>query len=386
MRRLTCLVVFLFLLPISANAADNLGIPCSEQGYYGRNIWDMIVYHSQLYVGCGDYTHNTGPVNVWTLTGASDWISEFTVDEEEISRFRILDDNLIIPGADAIESHAFGNWYERTSSGEWTKHRNIPNALHVWDIFDYQGLRFAALGADAEKDAVAVSTDKGLTWTTQVVPLGAPVRSMTSCSTSYVGRAHIVGMFFTISGQLYADTTASPNIACNSGVPKVQGVFHTAHWNGTGFQPVIENLFPGMSVSGCCAMVTAVAFGDTTFYVMQTNSGYGFYRIDQTLDAQQLRLAECTRPQDLELSDNVVYVLCNEPLGENWRVSVSGTCDSENWTEVFSVTAPTFARSLAVSSDILYWSLGSDGDTPASAQAATGSVYRGQFQAPAMCQ
>ena len=386
MRLLTYLVIFLFLFPTSVNASDDLGIPCSEQGFLGRNLWDMIVYHDQLYVGCGDYTHNTGPINVWTFTDDAGWKTEFTVDEEEISHFRILDDTLIIPGADAREGWDFGNWYERTPAGEWTKHRNIPNALHVWDIFDYQGLRFAAIGAEPEGEAVAISTDKGLTWTTQVVPLGSPVRSYTSCDESYVGRSQIIGMFFTVGGQLYADLTGIPNIICRNGVPEVHGGFRTAHWDGVGFQPVPQDLFPGLRHRICCMMVTAVAFGNDTFYVAQTQSEYGLYRIDQTLNTQQLHFAECSRPQDLELSEGVVYVLCNEPHGEDWRISVSATCDSEHWNEVFSVTASTFARSFVIWGNLVYWSLGSDWDAIVSAQAATGRVYREQVQAPTTCQ
>lgn len=383
MRPLICFLLGLFLLPLSASASDDLGIPCSDKSGLARNIWDMVVYHDQLYVGCGDYTHNSGPVNVWTFSDNAGWISEFTVEEEQISRFRVLDDVLIIPGSDARESQDLGNWYERTPSGEWIKHRNVPRALHVWDIVDYDGLRFAALGARWDEQSIAISSDGGLTWTTEYVPFGTP--PSTTCEESYIGRAQIVMVLFTVAGRLFADTGTYPRAACTDGVPRTQESFRFAQWDGTGFQPLLVNAFPGMRNSGCCILGSPIALGDFTFYIAQARTDFGFFRIDQSLNPQPISLANCSRPQDLELSDGVLYALCNESLGENWRISVSGTCDSEHWVEVFNVTAPTFARSFAVSGSKLYWSLGSDEDARASARAVTGSVYADQFHVPASC-
>ena len=45
----------------------DLGIPTGEWYSYNllaRCVWDMTIYENKLYVGCGDYNHNTGGVPV----------------------------------------------------------------------------------------------------------------------------------------------------------------------------------------------------------------------------------------------------------------------------------------------------------------------------------
>ena len=87
----------------------SLGVPCADKVWYARNIWDMTFYDDRLFVGCGNSSNrgpapNAGPINVWTYRESSGWHSEFTVDEEHIDRFDILDNVLTIPGHDSRDS------------------------------------------------------------------------------------------------------------------------------------------------------------------------------------------------------------------------------------------------------------------------------------------
>ncbi len=88
---------------------------------------------------------------------------EFETDEEQISRFRILDGKLVVPGHDPTDSWEYGNWY-RLEPGGWKKHRNIPGGIHCYDMIQFNGKMFAALGTKPHSEFVVMSQDGGKTW------------------------------------------------------------------------------------------------------------------------------------------------------------------------------------------------------------------------------
>src|SRR5690349_13662163 len=93
-----------------ASAADvtasvqNLGNPF--KGYftrdiYARNVWDMQVWDGKIYLGYGDLWLNAGPIPVWSLDPATNTYSkEFTVNEEAIDHYEVVNGMLYIPGSD----------------------------------------------------------------------------------------------------------------------------------------------------------------------------------------------------------------------------------------------------------------------------------------------
>ena len=140
-------------------------------GFYSRNIWDMQLYQGKIYIGIGNSSTigpsvNAGPIPVYYFDPIAEEYgeNEFIVDEEQIDIFKIIQGDLYIPGHDATESWDYGNFYNSSGDGNWTKTRNIPNGVHVYDMEYHDGKLFAALGTAHNHPPLLVSDDMGATW------------------------------------------------------------------------------------------------------------------------------------------------------------------------------------------------------------------------------
>ncbi len=377
--------LFFALLLLSLTPSVNpksIGTPCSGKGWYARNVWAMTYYDNRLFVGCGNSSNNqpssnAGPVNVWTYQDSTGWRSEFTVDDEQIDRFVLLDGVLTIPGHDAREGWRFGNWYTRAADG-WEKHRNIPDAIHVYDITEYDGVLFAGIGGryPETEGSIAVSEDNGQSWRLQLIDwdenLAAP------CSVIRLSSPRIYN-FFTIDDALYANPTGGITVLCDhvDGRNRVEVQQYAGYWNGRSFEAVPMDLF-GQSEADRVEYPTVYA-QKTVYIAAQTVNDHqwiplGVSAISGDFQAQPVTIPLCTRPQALEVSNGVLYALCNEAVGGNWQVNVMMTCDLAVWESVISFTEPTFARSFAIAPEAVYFGLGGDTDMPKAIRVVVGQV------------
>lgn len=149
-----------------------LGIPCNDwygSGVGANSVWDVVVWRGKIYRGAGDYDTNSGSAIILAYDiGTQTWeISGYT-DEEAIQRFVEIDGKLYTPGIDPTEGWDLGNYYV-LDGGKWTKLRNIPNGLHNFDMIEFDDKIFAGLGTETLGNTVAVSQDKGETFS--FVPL-----------------------------------------------------------------------------------------------------------------------------------------------------------------------------------------------------------------------
>ncbi|MHC4777540.1 MAG: hypothetical protein ACYTFG_03065 [Planctomycetota bacterium] len=151
----------------------SLGFPTKDKRVEARGLCELRYFEGKLYLGHGDYGVNTGPTDVLAFgLREKEFTTEFTVQDEAIVRYRILDGHLVIPGVDATESWDFGNVYVKApSSSPWKKHRKIPRGLHVFDAADSEGAWYVCTGssdpdrAKGTYGAVFRSLDHGETWT-----------------------------------------------------------------------------------------------------------------------------------------------------------------------------------------------------------------------------
>ena len=136
---------------------------------YARNIWAMCAFNGEVMLGAGNSSdegpaQNAGPVPLVAFSPSNGHFRVmFTVDDEQIDVFRLLQGSVYIPGHDPRESWAFGNYYRLDEAGRWRKFRNIPAGVHTYDMTMSGGLLFAGLGTP-HGAAVAVSTDVGVSW------------------------------------------------------------------------------------------------------------------------------------------------------------------------------------------------------------------------------
>jgi hypothetical protein len=154
-----------------ARVEQELGL---ESDDFNQAIKDLTVFDGRLYLGYGDWTKNTGPIDVLfyeTLTGGVQ--TEFTVAEEALDFYRILGNNLVIPGLDSKANQFYGSVYAKASGGTWQTLTHLEGAIHALDAFDFNQQLFVAGSGydtpedDANKNDMAViwsSADQGATW------------------------------------------------------------------------------------------------------------------------------------------------------------------------------------------------------------------------------
>jgi hypothetical protein len=151
---------------------SSLGIPASNNEHAALRINDLQVFNGKIYIGYGDAVVNTGPTDIIAFDlNNGDFITEFTVDEEGIYTYKVIDGTLMIPGIDATEDWHFGNLY-LLQDGQWTKHRTIPHGIHVNDLAYFNERLYAStgtfgsIGDEVEHyfGALFASSDQGVSW------------------------------------------------------------------------------------------------------------------------------------------------------------------------------------------------------------------------------
>jgi len=178
-----------------------LGRPTADKGEAARGIKELMLFEDRLYLGYGDWQKNTGSTDVIYYDFAQqEFVTEFTVDEEAIGRYRRYGHRLFLPGIDSTEGWEFGNLYVHAESG-WKKHRTIPRGLHVFDFAEYAGRWYVATGSNFGNlktgpsiGAIYSSGDLGTTWRYEYTTASASgtVRRLTSLM-PYKGRLFAFG-------------------------------------------------------------------------------------------------------------------------------------------------------------------------------------------------
>ncbi len=149
--------------PAVGASYNNLGIPAGE--YYfsdpvAKCILDMAIYDEKLYIGCGDYDGNAGPVPVLycDLDSLGNWQTEEYLPDEQITKYLMIDGKLTVPGADPVGSPSLGTYYQR-DNGEWKTISGLLEGLHNFDLIEYEGKLFAGIGASAGSYPIVCSED-----------------------------------------------------------------------------------------------------------------------------------------------------------------------------------------------------------------------------------
>lgn len=154
--------------------ADVVELGILSSRYYGpaalaNTAWDVKVWDGKVYCGAGDYGENTGKVPIFSYDIATNrWEFRGEMPDQAVHSFEEIDGTLFAPGIDPTGSWDTGNYYY-LQDGKWKTMRTIPNGVHNFDMIEFDGKIFAGMGTEDVDDTVAVSTDKGQSWT--YVPL-----------------------------------------------------------------------------------------------------------------------------------------------------------------------------------------------------------------------
>lgn len=350
-----------------------LGQPFTNKPPYARNIWDMQVFDGKIYIGHGNSSNaepapNAGPIPIayfdprtqkfatqdiiYSNPSNRKSVTKKEVDEEQIDIFRVLDGKLVIPGHDARgEDWNYGNYYV-LDNGKWKKFRDIPDAIHVYDMAFYKGKLFAAISSDNAE--VLMSDDSGKPWKS----LG---------NTSYGDRTYT---FFTFQGKLYAtgvlipgikelDTT--PLLTVNPDLKVSYTDISASEW------------LPGVTPSAETAqmkIIRPVEFKNKLLYLYGESQNdhqtlpLGLAAASNMKEVSPVTLPEKKAvPRDILVRDDEAYVLAALPKDDgSYTNFVYASNDGKAWRELFHFKQDTFARSFEELNGDFYFGLGSDAE------------------------
>lgn len=346
-----------------------LGNPFTK-ATFAKNVWDMQVYNGRIYLGHGDYNSNAGPIPVIYYDPCTNkFTTQYTVNEEQIDKYKVLNGKLYIPGTDARESWDYGNFYVMDND-QWTKFRTIPKATHVFDMVIYNGQLYATIGATT-RDAcgLLVSKDMGKTWAT--------VQNTFSALYDWMSN------LFVFNNKLYATGDLVFPSASATALKKFMN-FLIIDGGSSVVQPYDNRFFPGATIYHYYDMLRATTFKNNLVYlgVMVTGvndlwSPEAMYVATSIIQARRVTFpATNCLPTDIVVCpcDNTIYVLTYVKNSTNSYTNiVYKSTDLQNWTELFRFNADTFARSFEELNGDFYFGLGCSLDV---LPASTGNILK----------
>ncbi|DAB28311.1 MAG: hypothetical protein A2513_08825 [Sulfurimonas sp. RIFOXYD12_FULL_33_39] len=323
---------------------------------YSRNVWDLQVYNDKLFIGAGNSANegpskNSGNVELHVYNPKTlKFNKETTIYDDQIDIFKLLDDKLFIPGHDATGSWNFGNFYLRVDNQKWMMYRNIPKALHVYDLAYKDKKLFAGVGL-YEGAAVGITKDLGKNW--EIIKLGSSR----------------VYSFLQIGDELFAlkkfKHTSKP-------------YFSVAQYKNKNFVPrydiSIYDMFPSTKFDIKYSRATRIiSFDDKAIYLgaykynsHQTKPFGLYYTIlkNGNLYSKRVKLKDGYIPRDIIKRDDTIYVLSSKSVKENTEIEVLEfkTDDLTKYKKLFSFEYPTFARSFELLDGAFYFGMGCDVD------------------------
>ncbi len=322
----------------------DLGIPLLLQypnvdanNIRSRRSEDTVIHDGRLYVGCGDYSANMGPVKVYSM-GLADkkWqASETELADEQIKRFVILDGKLCITGTDpAGDDWTLGNYYS-LEGGEWVTHRELPSGIHCFDALEFEGKTFFGLGVNGGDFPVVVTEGEGYL----AVPFVRDGVEVNTAESEYV-RVYNLTVF---EGQLYAFLTL--------GNPD-QMDYSVYRYDGQQFCYFATP--PQVFVRGY-DLYHNVGFGGMNTFI----SGYCYFTTEDMKDFRPRRVGDSDLACDMEIIDGTLYVLAYRTLADgSYEVGMYSTEDGKTFTKLFYFEYSIPANSFAYADGVFYLSMG----------------------------
>jgi len=298
-------------------------------------VWDLKSYKNRLYIGSGDSVKNAGPIDIWSYNPTSEkFENEFTVPDEEIRSFKVLNGALVVPGIDPKGPWDLGNFYQ-LKDGVWKTIRNIFNGIHNLDMTIFGGILYAGLGT-AYGAVVVVSEDHGKSWGTHHV------------RPSHRGFAR-ARSFFELENELYVSTTG------RSGSQIYRLVGETFLKDTRGF-------FPGGRRHDALIVTKFTKHRDRSIYIgaaVWARDPKDIFVARSSNDIVKIDLPERMVPRDILSFNGKIFVLTHKFDRGDFISSVSELVRSANLKPLFHFRKKSFARSFEKIGEYFYFGLGS---------------------------
>lgn len=137
-----------------------IGVPNDTVPPTARRVINLQVFNDEIYLGYGDGVNNLGPVAVLSFQpDKGEWKYHFMAQEHALVNFRLIGDELYIPGAKPYEgftgrkyndNYEFGNILKIFKNGSFVKYHTVPRVLNIQDIAKLGNSFFCTAGIPNE--------------------------------------------------------------------------------------------------------------------------------------------------------------------------------------------------------------------------------------------
>ncbi len=344
-----------------------------------RTPWDLHAVGQRLYMGLGDAsnegpTANAGPVPlIYYNIESGQFIEETILPEEQIDRFFLIDNQLMIPGEDPRASWDWGNLYVQQASGQWQQRRTLPRFIHAHALAFHQGKLYAGgnipdavpfgLGEQRHGSAIAASADLGVGWLT-----------------TGLGGLRITD-FLHVKDQLYA-TDAFPGSGLQSWLDKqgrqdffspVYQLDAKSNWNRrTDLTP--EVMLPSTALAGqrMATIERSIHWQGQSLYIAAfvaqpgnrpVRAAYMASDLDRGhVNVKRLPFDDATQvwdsATDRATDGRTLWLSTAKQLADGrWLNQLHHSNDGRQWKTIAGFKGPTYASSFAMNGEAIYWGL-----------------------------
>lgn len=375
-------ILFLFVIILDSRNAYTEGIDLTDQiqyvgnpylerypaesQIYARNIWDMISYDGRVYFGAGNSSNsgpasNAGPLPIISFDpNTNSFLNVFNVNEEQVDIFYIFNGKLFVPGHDPREGWSFGNIYTFESGKQWEKHRNIPNAIHIYALAMHQGRLFAALGTNKNK-SIAISEDQGETWQPQSTTMSSffnflIVEDKLYAASKFFTGAHLNGEPVKLASPIESVLEFEENAIFK---PRIDLSNPLIIFPDSSFDNVVwAKIFKSTTFKGKCLYIGAKIHNDLQAIPFGAYVSSSFEKGNVKID--KILLPDHSMAYDILVRNNTLYLLSNKREESSTEVSVWQSIDGMEWSKLFYFSSPNFVRSFERLGDKYFFSLGSE--------------------------
>ena len=338
---------------------EDLGIPLIQKyptQTVSRNVWDMQTYNNRIYIGSGDYDANTGPVDVYYYdTEKNQFINEATLQDEQINRFVIVDNELIITGTDPKKGWDYGSYFV-WKDNNWTENRTLLGGIHNFDLVKYHGKLFAGIGNDSDS-SIVMSSDGGKTFSYVYMYADENTKVEVNSETSGTHRIYDLmehkDKLYALGYNVVYEYKENENIF----VKINNGVFLLGSWYGKA--PGLGKYVP---------LKTKLEFAGNAIFI----NGSIKYTDDLSKGLVSLKQKEFDNTEykysayvyDAIIINGELNVLCATPITKGltiengYIISVYKTKDFEGWEPVLYFEYKDFARSFEYCNGYYYFGIG----------------------------
>lgn len=333
-------------VPYQENASDTtvekkhvlteLGCPSkasySEKQLNSRIPWDLCVFDSKLFIGCGDYDKNTGPCDIWQYDlDTREWSVSGKVEDEAIINFEIIQNQLITTGTDPKVTWEKGSFYIYTSEG-WQTDHSVPFGVHMFDVAEYQGKRFYAIGNQNNTQSPIQVTSDGVSYTNalfyidEVALIGNPDYGFSRCYNLFENGDDLFAFCWWSDG---------------NNKPKMTGIFK---YDGEAFHYVSKLTDLGAEYRGANRQLPlnkSVTYNGRFYF----STGY-LYSTDDFKTLKTINIPNDPFVQDMTVNGDSLYILTSAESNDIFQNTVWEYNEADGLKEVYTFPFKQSAISL----------------------------------------